>query len=1844
MVSVFKGGMAFDSAEKRPGSTPVAVKLVGQLGSVVQVGVSIDANWFANPDPVFPVTIDPWTVFATGGSDTYLNTSAPNTPQDGQGILAAGVFGSETDRTFLMFTTLPAWDPSLFVSKAEIKAFNSSGMANAAKTMRVYPVSQFVYPNLVTWNNPPTVDPYVPSTTGVVPAGTGTGNGGWTTLDATPLVRQRLTTGNPAWGVSFLVAADNEGDTLSGKNFHSREYTLQYGTGSAPALQITYKTMPTAPTLVAPVDQASVATTTPTLTANLSNSDTGPMKYWFELATGADGYSGTVIYASGWQQLTPVAGKVSWTIPAGYLENGGAYYWTVRSFDGEAWSNFVPAWKVKIDLRLGASGPSPFDQIGPVGVNLANGNVNFTSGTQSMPAVGGSVGLRYSYNSQAPATNGLTGTYFNSGNWTGTPAAQRRETTLWNDWGTAPPVVGVNGGTFSSRYTGTLTVPATNVYPGGTGTAWKFAVSSHAGVLVKINGVSVYDSVFNSAWWNFGSFQYGSSFTQAANATSTIQIDFFGNSGGAAFDIRLVPMNLSFDSNVHKSVGGDWLQTSPAALPKGWDVSADDGSVPYTRVVQSGNSVSMVTSDGQVDRYTWNGTGYVPDSGLTGHLAFNWTPGVLGWDYTDGGFAEHFDIAGNLAWAFTTTDDRKPAALVYVYSSIGTGLPQRLTQVKDPVSNRSAVLKYAGGGCPTPPSGYTAAPSTMLCQVDFTAWGTDTGRTDFFYLNGQLARVDGVGSGANRETTKFGYDSSGRITSIQSPLATDEQTAGVIGAGVTQDQITTKLAYDSSNRVSSITLPEPAPTTTLNPISRPTHTYTYPPITASNTATVSGLFPGPVTKVIRSVTWDPANLHQLTDTDATGHTTTQTWDLSADAVASVTDAAGLMTTTIRDQQRRPTHVYGPAPVSWFTGFLTPATGHGDGEANPMPHAQTAYDVGISGLAATWYNTNDLTGNPVTHSLWNGSGGYASQNWGTTPGIPAPGINPNDFSGVMTGEVLIPYSGANGTERAQFQLIADDGAQLFVDDQRVIDKWAVFDPAGGSGPLPFDTVAGSWHRIRILFREKTLGASFTLRMRQGSTPAFADIPITSLTPRYDLVTSTSDPDGHRVDHSYSGGGVEPQNGLEYETIQDPLGLNLKTKNTYEPASTTTYFRPLTHQLPKGASSTTTDTYYGATETRAMQAISGCPTGTYPQAGFQKLHTDAAPGAGPAATTETIYNAQGQAAFTRQTGDSSWACTNYDSRLRPVSSRDTSGKVTTNSYAVPGTVTTTYTDSGGTSRSTIAKVDLLGRGVSYTDEQGTVSTTDYDVAGRVIDTWRKLPGASTFSHMTSATYDDDGRVLTTTEYVSLGAGRTFTTTYDAAGRAVTFDRPTDVFPLRTTTAYDANTGRVSSLTTNMWTTQHWVDAYGYSLGGNITLDWSTASLTTYAYDNAGRLTTAAVSGGPTRNYAFDANTNRCAKAATCAAPTYTYDNADRLTASPVGSGYVYDQHGNLTSYTKAGGGTVTMQYDANDHATRIDDGTTHVDETLSPSGRVLRRVVTSPSGGTVTEDTTFGYAGGSDSPAWAKPTAGGTVTTYLGGDIITGTTPSYQIANAHGDIVATMTQSGTITINPPVDEYGVTTGTIPGSRLGWLGSQQRFTTAPSLGIIRMGVRLYDPNLGRFLEADPVLGGSCNDYDYVCADPINASDLDGTRRRRSLGVGPNTLAWCAKYGIRACSMATSFTLKAKDRAKSLAPTLGRRRNAFQHIYWMALVTKQLGRPAARSLGLAHELDTPDSLDHLKDIRNNYLGRVVGSRPGIGSDQDLETAARYMAFTSRACNDERGCGGNAAATYYVARMSGPF
>jgi RHS repeat-associated protein len=1437
---------------------------------------------------------------------------------------------------------------------------------------------------------------------------------------------------------------------------------------------------------------AAVSTDTPTLTAHLpspASPDGDTCGYWFKVTSGADGNSGSIVVASGWLTGTPGA-DLSWSVPPGYLQNGSTYYWNVTVGDGSV--NNIPTTtsSFDVDLRLGNDGPSPFDRMGPLTVNLATGHANYTAKTQSMASVGGTLGMIYSYNSDAPSNTGLLGEYFSNTTLAGPPKAMQRDKTMQFDWNGQPPVAGLLGINWSARWTGYLTLPTPASGPNST---WYPMVASHGGVKLWINNVLVVNTWAVPSYQNYPTFHAGSDFTQAANTPVAIRLELFDDTAPGALDVRILPKPPASDPTFNQPLQGNWLSVASPALPYGWEASADlDGSLSYTRLSNWANVVSLMSSDGAIKRYKWNGSAYVPDPGADGILTFTCGGGTCWWDYVGGGMSERFNPDGSLKWARSNSDDLHPAAAELTWTTPATNAPARLTTIGDPVSGRHVNVRYSGdAACPAVPSGFDSAPPPgMICEINFTEWGAFGGNTDFFYATGRLAMVRGIGGSTDGyDTTTFAYDALGRLTRIREPLAND-----AFGS-FTTDQPDTVVAYGSDGRVASVLAPEPLPTSTPNPSSRQKHTYAY--VDIYRATQITGRLPSGDTP-IRTVTWD-ADARQTSDIDAAGHTASQEWDPAADAVSSTTNAAGLRTTTVRDQQHRPTDTYGPAPASWFNGLL-PASGHGDVDAAPMPHGSQQFDGGLDGLAAAWWNSFDLSGDPVAHSLWRGTAGLANASWGT--GSPDPNVHNDNFSGQLTGEIKLPAAGS-GANRWQFKVVADDGSQVFVDDNLIVNSWGTLVPGGVAGTLPFDVTANSWHRFRVMYQEATGSTTLNLSYRQG-TGAWITIPTVNLTPRYDLVTHTRNPDGKILDTSYSdSNGIGVQYGLPTFTTADAGGLNLVSHDSYETPGPATYLRHVGHQLPNniatGASSS--DAYYGDTETRTFPSVSGCPTGTsVNQGGLVKLHTGVDPdpsstgvGKDPS-TLETIYNNQGAPAFTREAAGA-WACTGYDSRLRVKVAISSDGKVTQYNYSTPRVLVSTYVDSGGTSRSTSTTVDLLGKTLSYTDEQGTTTRTAYDVAGRIVDVYRTLPGGSEL-HFSSATYDNDGRILTSTEYVSTPSGRTTSTGYDSFGRPDTLDRPTSTYPVRTATTYDTNSGNSTVQTTSRNGVTQWTDGYAYSLEGKVTVDWSSAVLRQYGYDGADRLVTSTENGVLVRQYAFDGDSNRCdlgTVSVGCSSSSYTYNPADQLTASPLGSSYSYDARGRLDTYTKAGGGTVNIDYDTNNHATRIDDGVNRVDETLDPSGRVLRRVVTSPPGSTIVEDTSFGYSGADDSPTWSRPTGGGTYTTYIGTEVVVGTTPTYGIANAHGDIVGTTDQSGTFTANPVTDEYGVSL-TVPSNRLGWLGASQRLTDHVGLGIIRMGVRLYLPGLGRFLQSDPVLGGSCNDYDCVCGDPVNSFDING------------------------------------------------------------------------------------------------------------------------------------------------------
>lgn len=154
------------------------------------------------------------------------------------------------------------------------------------------------------------------------------------------------------------------------------------------------------------------------------------------------------------------------------------------------------------------------------------------------------------------------------------------------------------------------------------------------------------------------------------------------------------------------------------------------------------------------------------------------------------------------------------------------------------------------------------------------------------------------------------------------------------------------------------------------------------------------------------------------------------------------------------------------------------------------------------------------------------------------------------------------------------------------------------------------------------------------------------------------------------------------------------------------------------------------------------------------------------------------------------------------------------------------------------------------------------------------------------------------------------------------------------------------------------------------------------------------------------------------------------------------------------------------------------------------------------------------------------------------------------------------------------------------------------------------------GRFMSIDPKAESfyHISPYTYCAGDPVNLVDPDGLYCQTSY---PNssrkkTISWSVLHPIIAYKIGTpdssrdsisktasNFTINVSNAAnfneykKEEEGGLG---NAFRHVLWQALITREFGEEIAKEVGFIHE-DNNKSLDSQVDIRNNAIGRKIGS-----------------------------------------------
>ncbi|MFB3883455.1 MAG: RHS repeat domain-containing protein [Armatimonadota bacterium] len=265
------------------------------------------------------------------------------------------------------------------------------------------------------------------------------------------------------------------------------------------------------------------------------------------------------------------------------------------------------------------------------------------------------------------------------------------------------------------------------------------------------------------------------------------------------------------------------------------------------------------------------------------------------------------------------------------------------------------------------------------------------------------------------------------------------------------------------------------------------------------------------------------------------------------------------------------------------------------------------------------------------------------------------------------------------------------------------------------------------------------------------------------------------------------------------------------------------------------------------------------------------------------------------------------------------------------------------------------------------------------------------------------------------------------------------------------------------------------YGYDQVGNRTLrnDGGTRSLGHYYDANDKLLTTRWVGGGPpgpiTANFYYDGAGNMTSVTGSeFGVWTMTYDDESRLTSvtSPAGSeSFIYNALGQRMKLTV---GTAVTRY--------VYDGDRVLEETDN-AGAVLARYTTA--------------AGSYYAPLLHLYRASGSLSRL----------PMYDLT---GSLRGLVDATGAVTDTYSLELFGkqrASTGSTPnpyrfGGAWGYING--------SSGLQQLGARFYWPEIGRFIQQDPI-GEGMNWYGYVEGNPVTAIDPTGLE-----GTGFDPVGW--------------------------------------------------------------------------------------------------------------------------------------
>ncbi|MFC8095414.1 DNRLRE domain-containing protein [Streptomyces sp. NPDC057301] len=1694
------------TVDKRSGEhtnrTKVGLKVV-RKGSTVDLVVTPDAKFLADPDTQYPVTVDPSTSSLGNVFDTYVQQGetvdwSTDTELD---LGNPGTTNSDgtprTARSFISWNTTPIQDALVLDAKLSLWNFHSGNNTDCA----LYPWevwSTGAASTSVRWTAQPAWTAKKATSTETRGNAACTAQpDGWINADVTTLV-QEWASAKATRGHMGLRAA-SETVAAQWKRVNSAN-----AASNPPKLVVNYNYRPrtgtkqeAGPPYFSYSGAYTVNTTTPTLRDTFVDADGDKVNGTFQIYDNATSTQvGDVIVS----KYVPSGQVASMTVPSGVLTNGKTYKFRTSPYDGAHYNAGWSAWKTFTVDTAAPSAPTAITstdypsnawvkgagQAGTFNVTPPSADNHWlewsldgvtwnkvaTSGASGAKAISidppkdGTHTLQVRSADKADNKSEAIEYTFHAGpgGFVQPSAGERTARRL-------PLVAEADGSkydnvSFSWRRSAAdawARIPAGDVTSDGNPlTAWPVPLASGKNSALVWNATDTVDPD--------GTVQIKADFTGSGGNGSTepLTVVVDRNAEGAATEevgpgtLNLLTGDYSLQVNDVSAAGLAVNRTSSSRQPsrgaqegqvaifgKEWTEGVTDqvttSDYSHLRKV-SDTAVAVVTSDGTRIHFTANAAknGWLPEPGAEGLTLEGSVSAAFTLSDTAGtktAFAK--PDAAATTWQATTTLKAGAAGTTTVVSETVTVDGNKLARPKMVIAPTSA------GSATT----CAATPSAKGCRVVEYVYSTTTSATALVFGDtaGQVKEIrlwstePGAASGTSRSVQTYHYDDTGRLRESWNPQISQA--------------VKSQYEYDSAGRVTKLT--------TLGELP---WAFTY-----GKAGTGSAAGEGMLLKASR-----PGLKAGTTGTEEGTAATSVVYDV---ATAGATAPYKMAAADVKawGQIAAPTDA-----TAVFPADSVPSAHAGASLAATDYKRAKVHYMGVSGRSV---NRADPGGH-ITTTEYDRFGNTVRELSAPNRSL-ALGITSADD----TLQADLGIAGLPSPERATLlsstSVYSDDGSRLLetLDPLRKID-------------LAADLKNGS--TVLVPARTSVTARPWTVNEYDGGRPTDGSATIKG------SVTKTVSGAQVREHPTVQGETMTVETvydwakGVPTRSIKDPGGLALTTATEYDADA-----RIIRQIQPGGtatSASTRVTTYWSGTGTGACKGRpewAGLLCSTGPGGPITGGGTN--PSELPLTTTE--YDWWGNPAKVTETanGVTRTTTTTYDDAGRPTKVEITGGT----GQAVPST-TIEYDSVTGrhakttTSSGTISKAyDKLGRQTSYTDADGGTTTTEYDLLDRPTKTTDNAPSTTTYTY--DHTLEPRGLPTKSTDSV---AG-TFQAEYNAAG-VLTTERLPGGYTLDI--AHDpAGAATQRTYTRDSDGIQVYADTVTKMAQGQTSshVGWSDQK---FRYDKTGRLTEVEDTADTVctrRTYGFDSRTNRTTKTTAAGTPgadcptasgtttNSTYDSGDRL----VGTGYAYDAFGRTT--TKPG--ITSIDYYTNDLVRRQTAGNTRQNWELDPQLRFRSWTVESNNAGTwsQTDAKKNHYGDDSDNPRWIEENASASVITRyvqsLSGSMGVSTARSggvvLSMSGIHGDVALQLPLDSAVAPRAyDSDEYGnarSTTGRA--DRYGWLGAEQRSTVATSDTLL-MGVRLYSPSEGRFLSTDPLFGGNANGYEYCHGDPVNCTDLSG------------------------------------------------------------------------------------------------------------------------------------------------------